>query len=384
MTVWCLNCEQQLFAHGGVLGYDCHMTNMPLSLFAISYLFAAGSGAGLVFWLALWQLKSRLALRQGADTGLLVAGWQPANSPRAKLLPGSQQQFDRLQTDRLQTRWRQARYLQSSRFQASYSQPSWIKSGWAAALVLLCLGVLCLLLDLGKPERVLLLFVRPTASLPSIGVYALTVLLTCAAILATITNLALPLPAYSVQTIFLPLAILSAIVVMLYTGLLFVQIGFGVLAGSLLTPLLFVISSLTCGLAALVLVNLCTGKTFSPPDMLRNIARANILLLVLEIIALAIWFNLALLPENRANLIQTFASSHTQLFLATLIFCGLLAPIILETIICLHLFSVKRPPPPVVYLAAAACTLLGGFSLRVILIQLGLPTFQMALTITGV
>ena len=54
-------------------------------------------------------------------------------------------------------------------------------SGFVAAFVLLALGIVCLVADLGNAERMILLLVHPTASYLAVGSWALAACLALAA-----------------------------------------------------------------------------------------------------------------------------------------------------------------------------------------------------------
>lgn len=83
---------------------------------------------------------------------------------------------------------------------------------------LLALSVFCLLIDLGSPHRFFLLFLRPTASLLSVGSFVLLATLLASGFLAAFHALGWPAPFWVRKGLEVLCAVLAA-VLMVYTGL---------------------------------------------------------------------------------------------------------------------------------------------------------------------
>lgn len=123
---------------------------------------------------------------------------------------------------------------------------------WPMCFALLALGVLCLLADLGRPDRVLALVVHPAPSVLLVGAWVLFAALLLAA-------------AFSVSALFdgarLPrlalraLAALGAVAgaaTMAYTGVLLQGMASVLAWQTPFVPALFVLSSLSCGIACVL------------------------------------------------------------------------------------------------------------------------------------
>lgn len=131
-----------------------------------------------------------------------------------------------------------------------------VAAAFLAGFLMLVFGVLCLLLDLGKGDRALDMFVSVfasgTANLMTAGVYGLSALGVLGAVTVAAHWLYLPwLPARAVRIVeaaTVPLALF----VMAYTGFLLQTLGGFSLWKSSLIPVLFVLSSASCGMAVVL------------------------------------------------------------------------------------------------------------------------------------
>ena len=133
--------------------------------------------------------------------------------------------------------------------------------GMLAGFGALALGMLFLLFDLGRIDRVTSLLLRPSLSFLTVGTYTLAGLAACAALLVAVRFAYLPsVPRGAVRAVEAAAAVV-AVVVMLYTGLLLQNTGAVALWSSPLVPVLFLLSSLSCGIATLLL-----AAYFAPAD----------------------------------------------------------------------------------------------------------------------
>lgn len=170
--------------------------------------------------------------------------------------------------------------------------------GMLAGFAALALGMLFLLFDLGRIDRVASLLLRPSLSFLTVGTYALAGLAACAALLVAVRFAYLPsVPRGAVRAVEAAAAVV-AVVVMLYTGLLLQNTGAVALWSSPLVPVLFLLSSLSCGMAALLL-----AAYFAPADagtawLFRMLARVDALIVVLEAAAAALFVAFALADDH--------------------------------------------------------------------------------------
>ena len=170
--------------------------------------------------------------------------------------------------------------------------------GMLAGFAALALGMLFLLFDLGRIDRVASLLLRPSLSFLTVGTYALAGLAACAALLVAVRFAYLPsVPRGAVRAVEAAAAVV-AVVVMLYTGLLLQNTGAVALWSSPLVPVLFLLSSLSCGIATLLL-----AAYFAPADaatawLFRMLARVDALIVVLEAAAAALFVAFALADDH--------------------------------------------------------------------------------------
>ena len=136
--------------------------------------------------------------------------------------------------------------------------------GYLAATVALVLGALCLLFELGRPERFLYVLALPTASVLTFGSYVLAATIVCAAALGGVALFgSARTPVVLVRALEWA-ALALGLATTAYTGVLLAQIGFVPLWGSPLLPALFTCSSLSVGVACTMAAAM-RGANFSSP-----------------------------------------------------------------------------------------------------------------------
>lgn len=161
---------------------------------------------------------------------------------------------------------------------------------FAAGLVLLVLGSLCLLLDLGRPERFILLFVCPTASVISAGTFLLSGCILAAALLAVADFALVRWMSRGARRVLEAAAAALACGVMLYTGLYMAWLEAVPLWNNAALPVLLALSSASSG-AAVVMLAVPFGRDWRLlSGWVRALRRAHCAVLVLEALALAAFF----------------------------------------------------------------------------------------------
>ena len=171
--------------------------------FAVFYLFLGGAGAGAI---AACSLIDLLAVKQPFGTSSYGPG--PSVRPLGRI----------------------------------------VDYGFLAGFVALAVGIVSLLLDLGRIDRALALFLSPTMSVMTLGSYALAALGVLGAALVLVRFMYLPFVKRSVVVALEAIAVAVALVVMLYTGLLLQSLGAVPLWSTPWLPALFAASSLSCGI----------------------------------------------------------------------------------------------------------------------------------------
>ena len=226
------------------------------------------------------------------------------------------------------------------------------------ALVVSCgmavVGSACLVLDLGRPELALSVLANPAGSVLSVGAWALVAFMGAACVL-----IACSVGVLGAGRILVGVAkavgCVAAFTVMAYSGLFLSTIATLPLLASPLVPVLFVLSSLSCGGGVVLLLPLACDAEAGP--LFREVSRADVLLLAGEALALAVFVVLALGDHlSSAAVLRLVEGDLAPVFWGVLVLSGIVAPLVLE-------LAVRRPDA-----RASAClgglVLAGGFALR--------------------
>lgn len=247
--------------------------------------------------------------------------------------------------------WR-GRYKVFSRMGAYISVPA------------LALGILVLLLDLGRPERGMNVFNHPS-SVMTIGAALLSATTPVALVLSLCFRGSLRIP-QRIQLVILAVGTVLAFGVTLYTGLLL-----GILMSrpfwfTPLLPWLFVLSSLSTGLVAVGLGVFRVEKQPGPLiDTMRKLERNHVMLLIAELIIL-----IGYLATVRAPIaIQLLLTgSLSGMFVGGVVVVGLLLPLVLSLYL---LRRVNRPLARQLALVSFVLVLAGGVLLRYTILAAG-------------
>lgn len=205
---------------------------------------------------------------------------------------------------------------------------------FALGFALLAAGVVCLMADLGRLDRVTSLFLSPHPTALTVGAYALAALLVLSAALALVRFLYLPdIPQAAVRAAEAA-AIAIALVVMAYTGVLLQTIGGVGFWRTPLVPALFLLSSLSCGAAAVFAVAPFAGVADEPQlYMLKLLARFDLAVIALEIIVAAaflLWAASSDHPGTAASLAVMTQGENALAWWLGFGACGLVAPLVAE------------------------------------------------------
>jgi formate-dependent nitrite reductase membrane component NrfD len=378
-----------------------------LSTLVAGYLFLGGAGAGALFILLCMDLFSAAGAK---------ASEPPPHHPmgvRGSALPNST----------LANRPFPNRTLANHTLASNLYQ-----TGSIASLLALMSGVFCLLADLGRFDRLINLFIYPSLSYLSIGAYALTLLLVGAATLAGLWNLGAPHTlriilrgAMPMAALFVKLAtLLLCAVVMLYTGLLLQSMDTVLFWASPFVPVLFVLSSLSTGMALLLGTWYLTGAgsnqpatnqpavnrpatnqpatpkpgaTYLPASRLTPLRTSTLFtrlvlvdsaLIVLEALCVLLFFITSGDSDVRSSIQSLVSGEYRTLFWAGFVACGLVIPLLLEPVMLgAHIRSARGTPsaltasavfaaPTALTALVALAVLIGGLSLRLCVMQAGL------------
>lgn len=265
--------------------------------------------------------------------------------------------------------------LPDARLHPSVAYRKLLGSGFAAAFVLLALGIVCLLADLGNAERVILLLLHPAASYLAVGSWALAACLALALALGLAWLGAGAWNAAFVRVLHAA-AVLVASAVMVYTGLLLQSLGAVPLWATPWLPALFAVSSLSCGIACVLALAQITGASRTFDAVLGRLAAVDALVIAIEAIVVgAFVFAVSQAGASASNGTELAAAQslhdllegeNAQLFWACFVALGLAVPLVLDLAL-----AKRRRPLPGVALFAAFCVLVGGFVMRYCVVAAG-------------
>jgi formate-dependent nitrite reductase membrane component NrfD len=339
---------------------------MTLGDLTIGYLFLGGVGAGALSVLIVLDLLTPGASQDvpggiswAAPSASSQAASQAASPERPRAAPRSRQP---------------ARYVPQPDFRPLFL------AGYRTGGGVLALSVLCLLLDLGRPDHLPSLFLHPSPSYLVLGAYVLVLLLVCVAVLCRVwASPPVRVPRLAVRAVEV-LGLAAAFVTMLYTGLLFQSIGTGTLLGTVLVPVIFVLSSLSTGIALLLLTAALTraGRLFA--TTFRRLARADAALVLLEGASLALLLVLGFDGQQaQAQAVAGLLSGDfAPVFWVGVVGCGLVAPLAFEGASLRGGTGTVAAHWGHAFAPVALLLLVGGCCLRVSLLGAGLPAFTAA------
>ena len=237
---------------------------------------------------------------------------------------------------------------------------------YAGGFLLLAAAALCLLLDLGRPQRFLLLFVRPTPSLLSVGSFVLLASLLCAGVLAAIHFAAILRAPSAVRKGLEGACTVLATALMVYTGLYMAWMEAVPLWNNAALPVLLALSSASSGLAAVLLTAPFSRDWPLLGGWADALHRVHCLVLALEAAALVAFVGLAALsPFARPSLGLLLAPEGLGAwFIGGFAIAAVALPLVAEVA-----RGVTRTAAPL--LASEVLCVLGGLILRFCLVLAG-------------
>lgn len=247
-------------------------------------------------------------------------------------------------------------------------------AGLVIGPILIAASALFLLLDLGVPDRAFLLFRQATPSLLSLGAWAIA-LFGGLSLLSLVLSLFLdgaqtPSSDGFVFTLLRAAETIASIIATILAGFIIVYSG-GFLAAypalpflhTPLLPILFTASSLATGLAALAVVAFFRHNSEGIRDTLRGLLSVDAFFIVTELIALAaVVLSAPLRSESATTSAMSLIAGDLSLPFWSLVIAGLAVPFALD-ILC------RRNPSALLEASSAVCTLVGGLSLRFVLLM---------------
>lgn len=228
----------------------------------------------------------------------------------------------------------------------------------ALAGLLCAVGAIFLLVDLGKPERMISLFFSPHPTAITVGAYALAAFVVAVALQFFARYLVTMAVPRWVDALLSAVAVVAACVIMVYAGLLLAFMPGIDLWASAWVPVLFVASALSSGCALLMALDALSLRdlgaargVLSVVDRVLIVAEAAVLVVLLATVgasgadgARAVW--------------SLVGGEYAWAFWLGLVVVGLLVPFVVETA------ASRWPVTASIELATAVAVLVGCFMLR--------------------
>lgn len=258
-------------------------------------------------------------------------------------------------------------------------------SGYAAALVALLLGIAFLFVDLGRADRLLLLL-QPKPTYLSVGAYALAACVIVSGVAALSWSGLIRFARFWVFRLIGCIQLISALAVMVYTGLLLWDVRALPLWSTPWLAVLFALSAASCGIALLMAIDRLGESSRRFCGYARGLARADLVVMIAEAAAV-IGFVVSVGASGEggtptalaatASLTRLLAGDLAVVFWGGFIVCGLAAPLLIESGLVL-----SRRRAPLVAVGASALVLAGGFFLRWCVVEAG--AHPAVMTLAGV
>lgn len=247
-----------------------------------------------------------------------------------------------------------------SRFSSALALPSeFFTRAWPACFVLLALGVLCLLVDVGRPERLFNLLFSPQPTAMSVGSYAIAVTLLCSGAFSAMSLLDNVEPSRALSLAIAIVGVASGLVTAVYTGVLLSSLASVLAYQTPLLPALFCVSSLSCGLAGVFAALSFTEPRHPHVRPLAVLTLADGGLVLIETALLTLYVFWLFGSDGTASGAWALVAGDMRwLFWGGLLICGLVVPFVLERFL-------THGNARTQLLWIASCLLAGGLSLRI-------------------
>ncbi len=252
---------------------------------------------------------------------------------------------------------------------AGFTGPEWAgisKVGVSLGFPCVLAGCMFLIGDLGTPSNFWRAWMRPNTSWIARGTIIISVFMALGFIHAafwvwpfhSLEN------AEGVRNVVGVLGALFAFGTMIYTGILLSAARPIAFWSTAMLPLLFLVSALSTGIMAVILVSSLTGAAEGAAHggLIARLARTDLLLIILEVLILVFYLQAThRVPESRASAKLVLTGSVAPLFWIGVVVVGLLIPLALE------IFAASAAA-----LVASICGVAGGLFLRQVVISGGI------------
>jgi len=233
------------------------------------------------------------------------------------------------------------------------------------------IGCMFLIADLGSPKNFWRAAMRPGTSWIARGTIIITIFMILDAI--HIGFWVWPFPGVLANVDgarhFLGiLGIIFAFATMIYTGILLGAARPIAFWSTAMLPLLFLVSALSTGVMAVVLVSSILGAAHEGP--IAGLTRLDVMLIILEIFVVGFYLQAThRVPESRASALLVMTGAVAPMFWLGFAFLGLLLPLVLELI---GAFALTGAGAGIAAVIAAISGIVGGLILRQVVLLGGI------------
>ena len=208
---------------------------------------------------------------------------------------------------------------------------AFFRMAWPVSFVILSMAILALIADLGRPDRLFAFVLHPRLSVMTIGAYALAIAWGLSAILSLVSLLDGALWFDGIRPAVCAIGFISGLITCAYTGLL-LQSSAAVLFWQ--TPFLtitFVLSSLSCGFALVMLVLTFIQERRPMEYSIRFVMSADSLLIAIEVVTLFFLVMRGFMTVGaEGSAWSVVGGDHSFAFWTGLVIAGLVVPFAIE------------------------------------------------------
>ncbi|MEC4272843.1 NrfD/PsrC family molybdoenzyme membrane anchor subunit [Adlercreutzia sp. R25] len=263
-------------------------------------------------------------------------------------------------------------------------------AGLAAGVAALALGIVCLMADVGRPDRLVLLVVSEPTNYLVLGAWSLVACFGLGVLGVLAWRGVLSVRSVALRGLSALLAAVS-FVTMAYTGLLLSSMASVPLWHNLWLPVMFVLSSLSCGIALVLATTLLGRGARAFAGVLRALVCIDGLVIAAEVLVLTAWLvavcaaagvgsaDAAPTPTDTAALASVrllLEGPGALAFWVGLVGVGLVVPLAINAIASFVLKPSRSAsmalPRQVAFLVSALGVLIGGACLRATVVSAAL------------
>ena len=237
---------------------------------------------------------------------------------------------------------------------------------WPVCTVALVTGIVCITADLGRPDRLFVLLSSPRPTPLSAGAYALAAATACAATFSAFSLLDNVRASRAVRLALSAATLVAGLVTVTYTGVLLQGLASVLFWRTPLLPVTFALSSLSCGVAVVLLAAAFVETRRPNGRLIALLARIDGALIVLEAACLAVYVGWGLAGEGTRPAAEALVSGGlAPAFWGGVVAAGQAVPFAME-----RLLTHNNHHSQLLWIAGFV--LAGGCALRFCLVQAGL------------